>query len=89
MYDYTHTYSLSLSLPPSSLLASLFVEKLPKHPEYSKALPADKTKIKKLLKVAFPRAMELKQKLKAQYEKEKEDLEAKEKVSLTKSFQLR
>jgi hypothetical protein len=32
-------------------------------------------KIKKLLKVAFPRAMELKDKLKLQYEKEKEELE--------------
>ena len=69
---------LSLSLcslsPPSSPL-SLFVEKLPKHPEYAKALPADRMKIKKLLKVAFPRAMELKEKLKLQYEKEKEELE--------------
>ena len=55
----------------------MFVEKLPKHPEYVKALPADKTKMKKLLKVAFPRAMELKAKLKIQYEKEKEDLERK------------
>ena len=73
--------SLSLSLPisplPSSFPLSLFVEKLPKHPEYSKALPADKVKIKKLLKVAFPRAMELKEKLKLQYEKEKEELERK------------
>ena len=75
--------SLSLSLPfpllslPSFLSLSLFVEKLPKHPEYAKALPADRMKIKKLLKVAFPRAMELKEKLKLQYEKEKEELERK------------
>ena len=54
---------------------SLFIEKLPKHPEYSKASPVEKNKIKKLLKQALPRAMELKDKLKELYEKEKEDLE--------------
>lgn len=53
----------------------LFVEKLPKHPEYSKALPTDKARIKKLLKQAFPRAMELKDKLKVQFAREKEELE--------------
>ena len=56
-------------------LARLFIEKLPKHPEYSKAPATDKTRIKKLLKQAMPRAMELKEKLKEKYEKEKEDLE--------------
>ena len=88
--NYTHgwllhilvlSFSLFLPLsplpPPPPPPLSLFVEKLPKHPEYAKALPADRMKIKKLLKVAFPRAMELKEKLKLQYEKEKEELERK------------
>lgn len=58
--------------PPFS---SLFVEKLPKHPEYGKAAPPDKARIKKLLKEAFPRAMELKEKLKKRFEEEKEEYE--------------
>ena len=65
---HTHTHSHTHS-------HRLFVEKLPKHPEYSKAVPTDKARIKKLLKQAFPRAMELKEKLKTQFEREKEELE--------------
>ena len=53
----------------------LFIEKLPKHCEYAKASPPEKSKIKKLLKQALPRAMELKEKLKIRYQQEKEDLE--------------
>ena len=49
----------------------LFVEKLPKHPGYSKASPADRSRIKKLLKPAFERAMELKEKLRVMYDQEK------------------
>ena len=63
---------LTLSSPHST---SLFIEKLPKHPEYAKAPATDKSRIKKLLKQALPRAMELKEKLKSKYEKEKEELE--------------
>ena len=61
----------------SPTILSLFVEKLPKHPEYAKASPEDKARIKKLLKQVFPRAMELKEKLKEQFEKEKADMEEK------------
>ena len=57
------------------LMCRLFIEKLPKHPEYGKAPASDKSRIKKLLKQALPRAMELKEKLKEKYEKEKLDLE--------------
>lgn len=53
----------------------LFIEKLPKHPEYPKAPATDKSRIKKLLKQAMPRAMELKEKLRERYDKEKEELE--------------
>ena len=53
------------------------MEKLPKHPEYAKASPEDKARIKKLLKQVFPRAMELKEKLKEQFEQEKVDMEEK------------
>jgi len=57
-------------------MCRLFIEKLPKHPEYSRATPTDKARIKKLLKEAvLPRAMDLKEKLKVKYEKEKEELE--------------
>ncbi len=53
----------------------LFIEKLPKHPEYAKAPAVDKSKTKKLLKQALPRAMELKQQLKARYDKERDEME--------------
>ncbi len=49
----------------------LFVEKLPKHPGYSKASSSDRSRIKKLLKPAFERAMELKEKLRVAYDQEK------------------
>ena len=70
-----------LSLVCGHLLSScfsslrLFIEKLPKHPEYSKAPATDKSRLKKLIKQAMPRAMELKEKLKEKYEKEKEEME--------------
>ncbi len=55
---------------------SLFIEKLPKHPEYSKASPTEKARLRKLLKEAvMPRALDLKGKLKTKFEKEKEDME--------------
>ena len=60
-----------------SFCLRLFIEKLPKHPEYSTAAPTEKARIKKLLKDVFPRAMELKKMLKEQYEKEREELEEK------------
>ena len=81
--------SLSPSLPPSPppsplspllpLSLRLFLEKLPKkHPDYSKPeYKQDRSKIKKLLKEAFPRAEELKKKLTIQFEAEKEALEKK------------
>lgn len=61
-----HTYTHTIRL---------FIEKLPKHPEYAKAPPTDKTRIKKLVKQVLPRAMELKEKLKEKYGKEKGELE--------------
>ena len=74
--------SLKFGLPSNRLhththahFNSLFIEKIPKHPEFPKAAPTDKARIKKLLKQAFPRAMELKDKLRAQFEKEKKELE--------------
>ena len=71
----------SLSPPPNSL----FIEKLPKHPDYAKATMEDKSRIKKLLKEVFPRAMELKNKLQDRFEVEKEERERqlKEEVSTT------
>jgi len=53
----------------------LFIEKLPKHPGYGTAPAAEKTRVRKLLKPALARAMELKEKLKEKFEKEKEELE--------------
>ena len=50
----------------------LYVEKLPKHPGYSKAPPADKSRVKKLIGPALDQALELKKKLKQKYEQEKE-----------------
>ena len=47
------------------------MEKLPKHPGYSKAPATDRSRVKKLLKPAFERAMELKEKLRVKYEQEK------------------
>ena len=49
----------------------LFVEKLPKHSGYNKAPVTDRSRIKKLLKPAFERAMDLKERLKIRYEEEK------------------
>ena len=71
---------LPLSLSPSLPLSLRhFLEKLPKkHPDYSKPeYKQDRSKIKKLLKEAFPRAEELKKKLTIQFEAEKEALEKK------------
>ena len=49
------------------------MEKLPKHPGYSKVTPADKTRVNKLLNPAFERALELKKKLKEKFEQERDE----------------
>lgn len=46
---------------------SLFVEKLPKHPDFKTAPPEDVSAIKKKVKASFPVAEELKAKLKERY----------------------
>ena len=73
LHTHTHTHTHPHTLTPSHPLR-IFIEKLPKHPEYGKALPAEKARNKQLLKEALPRAMELKEKLRALYEEEKEAL---------------
>ena len=74
-YHYVVNRNIKLMLLLFYLVCRLFIEKLPKHPEYGKAPASDKSRIKKLLKEALPRAMELKEKLKEKYKKEKLDLE--------------
>ena len=51
----------------------LFVEKLPKHPGFSKLTPVDKARVNKLLNPAFERALELKKKLKVKFEQERDE----------------
>ena len=65
-HTHTHTHAHTHTL-------SLFVEKLPKHPGYSKVTPADKTRVNKLLNPAFERALELKKKLKEKFEQERDE----------------
>ena len=62
-----------------SIMLRLFLEKLPKeYPEYNKPeYKVDRSKIKKLVKEAFPRAEELKKKLLSHFEAEKAALETK------------
>ena len=67
------SYLLSASLVLSLSTLSLFVDKLPKHPGYSKATPADKTRVNKLLNPAFERALELKKTLKEKFEQERDE----------------
>ena len=55
----------------SVVVCRLFVEKIKKHPGYAKVSATDKARVKKLLKSAFDGAMELKDKLKEKYDKEK------------------
>ena len=55
------------------IVCRLFVEKLPKHPGWAKAPASDKSRVKKLLKPSFDRALELKNKMKEKYEEEKEE----------------
>ena len=73
--------SLSLSLSPSPHLFSLrlFLEKLPKqYPDYNKPeYKAERAKVKKLVKEAFPRAEQLKKHLLSQFQAEKKALETK------------
>ena len=44
---------------------------MPKHSGYAKAPATDRIRVKKLLKPAFERAMDLKEKLRVRYEEEK------------------
>ena len=63
------------------------MEKLPKHPGYGKAPATDRARVKKLLKPAFERAMELKDKLRVKYEQEKKaclELQKKEEMEQKK-----
>ena len=62
---------------------SLFVEKLPKHPGYSKAPATDRSRVKKLLKSSFEKAMELKEKLKMKYEQERNDYIQQKKIEVS------
>ena len=71
--------SPSLSLPPSlpsslslSLSPSLYIEKLPKHPEYSKAPATERQRVKTLVKSSFDQALLCKKRLKEKYTQEKE-----------------
>ncbi|RMX61231.1 hypothetical protein pdam_00007358 [Pocillopora damicornis] len=57
-----------------SKFITLFVEKLPSHPEYAKAAPGDKATNKKSLRRVFGEAEELKGILKGKYQKEYEQL---------------
>lgn len=70
-----------LTIPVVCLLCSLFVEKLPRHPGYAKAPATDKARVKKLLNSSFERAMELKDKLKKQYEGDKRAREKEIKIA--------
>ena len=73
-------FSLSLSLSSlhfyfiivSLLFFRLFIEKLPKHSEYSKAPQSDKARVKKLVKSSFDQALLCKKRLKEKYTQEKE-----------------
>ncbi|XP_063969072.1 STAM-binding protein-like [Lytechinus pictus] len=51
---------------------TIFVEKLPKHPQYKSARPEDIKSAKKNLKAAFPNAEETKKKLREKYAEEYE-----------------
>ena len=62
----------------------LFVEKIKKHPGYAKVSPADKARVKKLLKSAFDGAMELKDKLKEKYDEEKKEYIKKQKETVSR-----
>uniref|UniRef100_A0A1X7SSA8 USP8 dimerisation domain-containing protein n=1 Tax=Amphimedon queenslandica TaxID=400682 RepID=A0A1X7SSA8_AMPQE len=52
--------------------ATLFIEKLPKHPEYSRAPATEKQRVKKLVKSSFDQALLCKERLKEKYTQEKE-----------------
>ena len=51
-----------------SKFITLFVEKLPNHPEYKEASAGEKAKIKKKLLSVFPLAEQIKKQLSARYE---------------------
>uniref|UniRef100_A0A1X7TST2 MPN domain-containing protein n=1 Tax=Amphimedon queenslandica TaxID=400682 RepID=A0A1X7TST2_AMPQE len=52
--------------------ATLFIEKLPKHHEYSRAPATEKQRVKKLVKSSFDQALLCKERLKEKYTQEKE-----------------
>lgn len=49
------------------------MEKIKKHPGYTKVSSADKVRVRKLLNSAFDGAMELKDKLKEKYDEERKE----------------
>ncbi|XP_033644092.1 STAM-binding protein-like [Asterias rubens] len=63
---------------------TIFVEKLPKHPQYKQATPEDLKDTKKKVKQAFPKAEDTKTKLKQIFEKDFKLWQEKEKQRLAK-----
>ncbi|XP_060787178.1 STAM binding protein b isoform X2 [Neoarius graeffei] len=75
MIRMAHIYAEEANLEHAFVLynkyITLFIEKLPKHPEYkSSNIPEKKDTLKKLKEVAFPQAEELKKCLLRRYERE-------------------
>ncbi|XP_076127272.1 STAM binding protein b [Alosa pseudoharengus] len=78
MIRMAHTYAEEGNTEHAFILynkyITLFIEKLPKHPEYkNSAIPEKKDTLKKLKEIAFPQAEELKKHIFRRYEREYAD----------------
>ncbi|XP_038060911.1 STAM-binding protein-like A [Patiria miniata] len=87
VYYEEHNYENAFIL--YSKFITIFVEKLPKHPQYKQSRPEDIKETKRKVKQAFPRAEDTKAKLKQKFEKEFRIWEERETQRLLEEEKLR